>query len=159
MIAGSTWSRAFLLWFYTNAGGFVGAFISLNMLVALDYNNRSTGSDIGFIALLVGLFAAVPSLLIVPLIYLFFRWLLPIIGYWPRLLATGSVLTGLFVLVAFAAGISADDDFSLLGVLYLGGWAYWLAALGAAAIVYRQELFRPAETDEQSPDSANELVA
>lgn len=150
LFVGSTWGRAFLLWFYTNVGGFVGAFISLNLLVAFDHNNHSTGSDIGFIALLVGLFAAVPSLLIVPLIYVSFRWLLPIAGYWPRLLATGALLTGLFMLVAFVAGMSADDDFSLLSILYSGGWAYWVAALGGAAIVYQRELFRPAEADEQS---------
>ena len=140
---GSTWHRAFLLWLYTNVGGFIGTSISLHLLVALDHNNRSTGSDTGLIMLLVGLFAAVPSLLLVPLIYAAFRWLLRIANYWPRLLAAAAVITGLFLLVALAASKSAGDNFSLTGIVYMGGWAYWATALGAAALLYQQELFRP----------------
>ena len=101
----------------------------------------------GLIAAIMGLFAAVPSLLVIPLAYVAFRKLPRIVGYWSRLLTTATVITGFFLLIVFIAGKSAmDTDFSLGGIVLLGGWAYWASALGAAALVYQHELFRPDES-------------
>lgn len=119
----------------------------------MDHNNHSSDSEMGLIAAIVGLFAAVPSLLVVPLTYVAFRKLPYITGYWPRLLATATIITGFFLLIVGIAGKSAmDGGFSLGGILLLGGWAYWAAALGAAALVYQQELFRPDESVEALTD-------
>ena len=140
----STWSQAFLLWFWTNVGGLIGVFLSLSMSVAADHNNRSSGSDLFGIVGLIGLIAAGASLIVVPIAYVAFRRLLRISVYWRRLLTTATVVTGFFLFVVVAAATTImGPKYSLAGITGLGGWAYWASALGAAALVYRQHLFRP----------------
>ncbi|GAA4025648.1 hypothetical protein GCM10022409_07060 [Hymenobacter glaciei] len=132
--------------------GFIGVFVSLKLQVALDHNNNSSDSEMGLIAGLVGLIAAGASLVVIPLAYGAFQRLLCIANYWLRVLATAAVVTGFFLLIVFIAGKSVvNEDFSLTGIVLLGGWAYWLAALGAAALVYKQGLFR---TDNSGDDIA-----
>jgi len=57
----------------------------------------------------------------------------------------------MFMLIILIAGRSVLDeaDFSLTGIVLLGGWTYWVAALGAAARVYQHELFRADESTEK----------
>ncbi|WP_345050358.1 hypothetical protein [Hymenobacter glaciei] len=148
----STWGQACRLRFWTNVAGFIGVFVSLKLQVALDHNNNSSDSEMGLIAGLVGLIAAGASLVVIPLAYGAFQRLLCIANYWLRVLATAAVVTGFFLLIVFIAGKSVvNEDFSLTGIVLLGGWAYWLAALGAAALVYKQGLFR---TDNSGDDIA-----
>jgi hypothetical protein len=145
-IDNGTWGQACQLWFWANGGGFIVLLVYLTLYAEL--TNNTSPSLFLFnvsIASVTSMTTAISSLLVVPLVHAVFRKLLRIAHYWLRLLATVAVVTGLFLLVVFAAGKSVldDVDFSLSGVLLLGGWAYWVAALGATALVYRQHLFRP----------------
>ncbi len=155
-IDNTSWGQAFQLWFYTNAGGFIVLFFYLTLYAELTNHTPSLFLFNAGIASVASLTTAISSLLVVPLAQAAFRQLLRLADYRLRLLATVAVVTGLFLLVVFAACecVLNEVDFSLSGILLLGGWAYWVAALGAAALVYRQHLFRPAASARPLPTKA-----
>jgi hypothetical protein len=147
----STWSQAFLLWFYTNLGGFIGLFLLLTLGVPLPIH--ASNSSLLFnvsIAGLASLVALIASVIVVPLAYMAFQKLLSIAEYWPRVISTAVCTTSVFLFILFIAAkaMLGKRDFSLTGIILLYGWTYWVAALGAAAWVYQHELFRPDESAE-----------
>ena len=98
----------------------------------------------GIILTIIGLVAAVTSLVIIPIAFAAFRRLLTIRDYWRRLLRTYTVITLFFTLLVLLAGsFLMGSSFSLPSIMGIGGWAYLLAALVSASLVYQQELFRP----------------
>ena len=139
----STWGQAFLLWLYTNVGGITGVWLTITVR-AVRENNWSSRDDMGIILTIIGLVAAVTSLAVIPIAFVAFRSLQTIRDYWHRLLRTCAVITSLFtVLVVLAASFLMGSSFSLPSIMCIGGWAYLLAALVSAALVYQQALFRP----------------
>ena len=92
---------------------------------------------------ITGLIAAVTSLAVIPIAFAAFRSLLTIRSYWHRLLRTYTVITLFFtLLLVLAASFLMGSSFSLPGIMGIGGWAYLLAALVSASLVYQQALFR-----------------
>ena len=109
---------------------------------------------------LIVVVAAVPSLLVIPAGYVAFRKLLGISGSWPRVLATAAVITGCFLLTVTAVATAIlGSKYSLLGIMSMGGWAYLLSALGAAAVLYRKALFRPDNAEEIEASETEEPTA
>ena len=152
----STWRQAILLWLFTNLFGTVGVYLSFAAIAATE--GLSSWADAsGAIEAIIGLIAAATSLLVIPVAFVAFRCLLAIDNHWQRLLATGIAIVSFFFLLVVAAAYGITGKWILLlSMLALGGWAYLLAALVSAALVYQRELFRPSESTKPNTTQTQE---
>jgi hypothetical protein len=130
-------SDAVTLWLVTNMGGVTGTFFSAWFLNAKIL-------DATAVAAIVGMCAAVSSLPIIFLTYLYLGRLLAIPQYWPRVGWTVAAISGFFTLAMITAAVFTRE--LAIIALEFGGWTYLLAALSGTALVYRRTLFRP-DTD------------
>lgn len=140
----NTWGKAVALWFWTNVGGIVGVLLTLAVFTARDSNSRSGMNGVSFIIGIIGGISTLFSLPVIPLAYLAFSYLLPIRGRASRLLVTAGTIIAVFVTTLLVATASVgESSVTFSSAMGLGGWAYLLAALIAAATVYSPAILRP----------------
>jgi hypothetical protein len=83
-----------------------------------------------------------------------FQLLASIIGYSCR--HHGQCSTHYFL---SSTGVSKDESYLLLNLLETLGWTYWAAAMGTAAAVYRNALFRPDNAEKLATSETGKSTA
>ena len=147
-----TWHQAYASWFFTNLLGTLVVIGFFTVGAVSDTNARDPVSGILMLSGMVGILAAVGSLVMVPIGYVVFNVVLSVERRWLRValafLAVGGFFGGVLLLMSLLSKNMGRNG-------WIPAVPYFLGSLAATAKVYGKGLMRPKPFyDEEHEDAA-----